>query len=70
MRIRLVAPAHLAVVRLVGRVHVRVFLPIRRVGEATVAAFVLAAERLLTCGQRNVMLVRSAKANCDDRGSH
>lgn len=44
----LVAAPHLAVVGLVGGVDVRVFFPVRGVGEPSVAAFVLAPERLLT----------------------
>ena len=47
--VRLVAAADLAVVRLVRRVHVRVLLAVRTVGEAPVAAVELALERLLAC---------------------
>lgn len=43
----LVAPRHPAVVGLVGGVDVRVLLPVRGVGEAPVAALVLALERFL-----------------------
>jgi hypothetical protein len=44
----LVTAAHLAVVRLVAGVHVRVLFPVARVGKPTVATIVLALERLLT----------------------
>ena len=48
VRVRFVAAAHLAVVRLVRRVHVRVLLPVRTVGEAAVATVEFAFERLFT----------------------
>jgi len=48
VRVGLVAAAHLAVVGFVRGVHVRVLLPVRAVGEATVAAVVLAAKRLFS----------------------
>ena len=49
VRVGLVAAGVAAVVRLVGRVHVRVLLAVRAVGEATLAADELASERLLAC---------------------
>ncbi len=52
VRVALVAAANLAVVRLVRRVHVRMLLPVGRVGEATVAALELALEGFLTWKQR------------------
>lgn len=56
VRVGLVAAVHAAVVRLVGGVHVRVFLPIRRVGEPSVAAGVLAFERLFACKERHELI--------------
>lgn len=47
VRVGLVTPAHLAVVRLVAGVHVGVLLPVAAVGEFPVAAVKLALERLL-----------------------
>ena len=47
MCVALVAAAHFAVVGLVGRVHVHVLLAVGAVGEAAIAAFELALERLL-----------------------
>lgn len=47
VRVRLVAAAHFAVVRLIRRVHVRVLLPVGTVGEPPVAAVEFAFERLL-----------------------
>lgn len=57
MRVRLVAAAHFAVVRLVGRVHVRVLLAVGTVGETSVAAVEFALERLFTCwkSKRTIM---------------
>lgn len=48
MRVALIAAIHPAVVRLIGRVNVRVLLAVRGVGEASIAAFVLAFKRLFT----------------------
>lgn len=48
VRVRLVAAAHLAIVRLVRRVHVRVFLAVGAVGEPAIASIEFALERLLT----------------------
>lgn len=43
----LVAARHSTVVRFVGRVHMRVFLAVRAVGEPSVTSCILALERLL-----------------------
>ena len=48
VRVRLVAAVYAAVVRLVGGVHVRVLLPVRRVREPAVAARILAFERFFS----------------------
>lgn len=47
VRVGLVTPAHLTVVRLVAGVHVGVLLPVAAVGEFSVAAIKLTLERLL-----------------------
>lgn len=47
MSVRFVAARNPTVVRFVRRVHVRVFFPVRAVGEPPVASFVLAFERFL-----------------------
>ena len=50
--VRLVAPAHVAVVRLVRRVNVHVLLPIARVGEPAITALHFALERFLAYKQK------------------
>jgi len=49
MCVALLAAAESTDVRLIGRVHVRMFLSVAAVGETTIAAFKLAPERLFTC---------------------
>jgi len=53
MRVGLVAASDPAVVRFVAGVDVRMLLAVRTVGEATIATFELAAERLFTCNIRH-----------------
>lgn len=48
VRVGFIATGHPTVVRFVRRVNVRVLLPIRRVGESPITAFVLTFERFLT----------------------
>ena len=55
MGVGLVAAPDLAVVGLVAGVHVRVLLPVARVGEAAVAVVVLADKGLLACKQKKVI---------------
>ena len=55
MGVGLVAAPDLAVVGLVAGVHVRVLLPVARVGEAAVAVVVLADKGLLACKQNKVI---------------
>ena len=54
MRVRLVAALDLAVVRFIRGVDVRVLLAVRAVGEAAVAALVLALERFLPWNMQNI----------------
>jgi len=49
MSVRFITARYPTVVRLVRSVHVRVFFPVRTVGEPPVASFVLAFERFLAC---------------------
>lgn len=58
VRVRLVASAHLAIVRLVRGVHVRMLLAIRTIGESPVASVEFAFERFLSCWmkEKNVPL--------------
>lgn len=52
VRVGLVAASHFAVVGLVAGVHVGMLLPVAAVGEASLAAFELAFEGLLSCEER------------------
>lgn len=49
VRVTLVTPAHLAHIRLVARVHVRMFLAVAAVGETPLTALELTSERFLAC---------------------
>ena len=53
MRVGLVAVGDPAEIRFVGRVYVRVLLPVRAVGETTVTSGLLAAKRLLAWTKNN-----------------
>lgn len=69
VRVGLVAAAHLAVVRLVAGVDVRVLLPVAAVGEFPVAAVELALERLLPFGvnERQMRSVSSDRTHTHTR---
>lgn len=52
MGVALVAVLHLAIVRLVARVHMRVLLPVRTVCKPSITAIVFALERFFSCSDR------------------
>lgn len=51
VRVTLVTPAHLAHIRLVARVHVRMLLAVAAVGETPLTALELTSERFLAWGE-------------------
>lgn len=67
MRVALVTPAHLAHIRLVARVHVRMFLAVAAVGETPLAALELTSERFLAWRRerRDVSRMRAASQSQD-----
>lgn len=65
VRVGFVAASNLAVVRLVGRVDVRVFLPIRAVGEPPVASVEFTFERFFTWIEIILCLVHALMAWVD-----
>jgi len=64
VRVGLVAARCATHVRLVGRVHVRVLLAVRAVGEATSATDELAPERSLTCTAQHTPTSVIFTVNC------
>lgn len=52
MGVRFITTCHPAIVRFVGRVNVRMFLPVRRIRKSTITAFVFALERFFTCNRK------------------
>lgn len=61
MRVALVATVDFAVVRLVARVDVRVFLSVGAIGELPLATFEFALKRLFSCSLRNNIQFRAVQ---------
>lgn len=71
VRVALVTPAHLAHIRLVARVHVRMFLAVAAVGETPLTALELTSERFLAIVPRSLSVKPSSPATSRARpGSH